>query len=348
MERKLGKHVCHHPNCRHDEMKSRRDDRLTDYTRSIDPARELKDIRLGDEVIESLRGCAEHLLTEDHIQEFKEEFIPGYKVKNNYEYALCVYMLLAFDMEDFTSRSCINELICYQEAEPSFKINGITFANRNAMILRGNCNGKKVVVKWSDCRDTVEEYDAYVRAEKAGCKVPWYRKYKLLDQDVLVLEELEPLDSKDNPYEVGVQILKILKNLHNGVGVHNDIKPDNIMKRRSNGSWEYLLIDYGGISLEKLGSNWKRRIWTPKWCSQRPHTKNQETSAKNDFIELVFTIKCLQIWSSMNETVDVETSDVQHGFRGKLLKCLDLIEGVSDSHERNRLIVDDLIKLLEG
>src|SRR5690606_12046539 len=72
---------------------------------------------------------------------------------------------------------------------------------------------------------------------------------------------------------------------------HSDIKPDNIMKRRSN-KWEYFLIDLGSISYEKDSYGYIRNSFTFGYCSQVAF-KGQITTNKYDLIELGFTLTWL-------------------------------------------------------
>ncbi len=86
----------------------------------------------------------------------------------------------------------------------------------------------------------------YQMLQEVGCDIPEiYFDWSLGLSRVLVMEKLYPLDETDSPIDVGLQILNQLRCVHT-VGVHQDIKPDNILKRVNDyGSIDYILVDYG-------------------------------------------------------------------------------------------------------
>ena len=165
------------------------------------------------------------------------------------------------------------------------------------------------------------------------------------------MEKLFPITKDDNEFEVALEVMKQLVYLHQ-FGIHNDIKPGNIMKRIVNGKPKYLLIDYGGVATQRLSYGFKRWIWSPKWTSQELHGKNQVTTAKNDFIELVYTMKTIQNMRNGEDkrhrrNKDGEEEDnIRTGFVGRLAKLHDRVEQVNpkDIKEEDYL---DIIRILE-
>ena len=135
------------------------------------------------------------------------------------------------------------------------------------------------------------------------------------------MEKLQKLNSSDDPYMVGAHVIRQLQFLHT-FGVHCDIKPGNIMKKGS----LYYLIDYGGVAKEKMGGGYRRWIWTPKWTSQRSHQKQQVCTAYNDFVELGFTMRHIQIWKKEEETCDVNKREIRTAFGGRLADYMRQVE----------------------
>lgn len=153
------------------------------------------------------------------------------------------------------------------------------------------------------------------------------------------MEELDPLDAKDDPYQVGIAILIQLQYLHQ-FAVHSGIKPDNIMKRyRSSTDLSYFLIDFGGTTTERLGYGYRRWLHSPEWTSQNRHVKNQITTPKNDFLELGFTMKSLSHWKSSGPDVHRARTD----FTGRLKRYM---KAVSDMSPRDSFKEENYEKLI--
>ena len=195
---------------------------------------------------------------------------------------------------------------------------------------------KPVIVKWyqSPKRNISYECDAYRKLEKIGCPVPWYSTcYRVWDNPVLVMEKLVNLGPSDNEYLLGIHVLNQLRFLHS-FAVHCDIKPQNIMKRETEQGNEYLLIDYGGISRERLRDEagrvypaYRRWVWSEKWSSQKSHVRNQPVTCKADFIELGYTMQAIQNWRKSRSRNDGE---YKTGFVGKLDKYMAYVRGRMD------------------
>lgn len=231
----------------------------------------------------------------------------------------------------------------YDHRGHSVRLEKMISVGRHVYVVLGiNDNEDPVVMKWyqSQNRNTEFEISIYQRLRRNNCITPWFSSsYKFWDFPVLVMEKLTPLDKDDDPYQVGVAVMQQLRYIHD-FGIHNDIKPGNIMKRMVDGNPTYLIIDHGGVTTERLGYGYRRWIWSPKWTSQTPHTRNQVTTPKNDFIELGFTMKTLQ-------NMTTKEKEIRSGFKGRLSAFMDRVHKVDKKHIKES-DYDDLIYILKN
>jgi len=231
---------------------------------------------------------------------------------------------------------------CYDHRGHTVRLEKEIAQGRHVYVISGKLDNEiPVVVKWyqSNKRDTLYEISIYKRLRKMNCDTPWFSSsYRFWDFPVLVMEKLQSLTKEDNEFEMMIQIIKQLIDLHT-FGIHNDIKPGNIMKRVTNGVSKYLLIDHGGVATQRLQYGYRRWIWSPKWTCQTPHASNQITTAKHDFIELGYTAKTMQNWRTGDDRI-------RKGFTGKLAKYMDRVEQINVKDVRPE-DYQDLIKILE-
>jgi len=189
------------------------------------------------------------------------------------------------------------------------------------------------------------ELECYSKLREMGMNIPWFTtSYKLLGEPVLIMEKLDPinLSKGDNPYKMGQEVLQQLKYI-NRLGVHNDLKPGNIMVRRGNhevfttkDSFKYVVIDYGGMALDKLEYGYKKHTRTPKFTSQKKTGKTQITTGLNDMIELGYVMNFLinQEETSSSDGIvtvnDVEPTpfDYRKDFSGRLKKYMKILKSV--------------------
>ena len=198
-----------------------------------------------------------------------------------------------------------------------------------------------IVVKWyqSNKRDTLYEIGIYKKLRHLKCPVPWFSStYEFWNSPVLVMERLQGLTKEDDEFEVAIEVIKQLRYLHQ-FGIHNDLKPGNIMKRMQNGKPVYFMIDHGGVATQPLGYGYRRWIWSPKWTCQRPHASNQITTPKHDFIELGYTMKTMQNWTTGD-------NHIRSGFTDKLAKYMDRVVRIDEKNVTGK-DYDDLIELLK-
>lgn len=186
-----------------------------------------------------------------------------------------------------------DKLYCYSlNSDSIIQLEHVLATHKNTVVLLGTHNNQKVVIKYykSNKKDTAHEIDIYAKLQKMGCNLPWFSKqFMILGQPVLVMERLSKINKRDDIYKIGNAVIEQLSYLHR-FGLHNDIKPDNIMKKKVGDRYEYYLIDYGGVSTEKMRYGYHRWIWTEKWTCQKKGEHNQISTPKHDFIELAYTL----------------------------------------------------------
>lgn len=253
-----------------------------------------------------------------------------------------IAMLRSIPSGDLLDEKWFPYVSCYDHRGHTVTLEKEITHGRYVYVIQGKLDGEiPVVVKWyqSNRRDTLYEISIYKRLRKMGCDTPWFSSsYRFWEAPVLVMEKLHPLSKDDNEFVVASEIMQQLTYLHQ-FGVHNDIKPNNIMKRISRGKAKYFLIDHGGVATVRLSYGYKRWIWSPKWTSQKMHAPNQVTTAKNDFLELAYTMKTIQNWRTGDDKI-------RSGFSGRLAKFVERVEKINprDITEKD---YTDLMKILQ-
>lgn len=215
---------------------------------------------------------------------------------------------------------------------------------KHAKVMEGVLKNERVIVKWykSKKRDIRYETSIYEKLVNMECPLlPWViTSYFCWNKPVLVIEKLQDLSTSENEYKLGVQIICQLKYLHT-FGVHCDLKPQNIMKRVNSNGTNYTMIDFGGVTTEKMEDGYRRWLWSPKWTSQESHVEKQLTSARHDFIELGYTMKALQNWRKTNNRND---GNVKKGYRGKLSEYMERVKKIGRVAKNDDY--DDLVTIL--
>ena len=211
----------------------------------------------------------------------------------------------------------------------------------NVAVLKGITNGgMSVIVKWfgSPKRTTEYELNVYKKLQKMKCPLPEFcLTCYFWNTRVLVMEVLEPLEDYDDEFRMGREVLDQLRYLHK-FAVHNGLKPDNVMKKKIDGIYQYFLIDYGGVAQEKFRYGYKRWLWSPHWTCQPKRTPNQVTTPKHDFIELGYTMKAIQ-------NLRTGKDDVRSHYKGKLKDYMYAVESM-DARRIKDSDYDSLISIL--
>lgn len=324
------------------------------------------------QIQDQAKGLAKIFSTHPLIDRLAKEFRKNGDVKSS-KVALYLAIMHHWDTFDLLHRRYYDIIYAFEPEGRYVEIDAHMGKRRSDRVRLFNCTlynpvEKKspvpVILKWykSSKRDTEYEVQVYAKLRDLKCKIPWMStSYMLWKTPVLIMEPLEPISGHDDVWEMGAQCIQQLRIVHK-IGVHNDLKPGNIMKRRfteksergvDRGDWEFLVIDYGGLTSEKAkdGVGYIRHVWTPKFTSQKRHEKNQVTYERHDLIELGFTIKGL-----LNERIEGKDTKknkrknplpVRDGFIGRLF---DYMHRVAEIDERNIKSKDyeDLILVLRG
>ena len=180
----------------------------------------------------------------------------------------------------------------------------ICYIQGNLLDIKDSNRIAPVIVKASDYDNRIEyEIQIYCKLRQLKCPIPWFSSsFYLWDRSVLVLESLTLLSDIDDPCQIGQDILQQLKYLHK-FGVHNNIKPNNIGVHLQNNKRNYFLLNYEGTATETLKYGYRRRVWPAHNSSQLPQCGNQVTTAKNDFLELGYTLRTMIQTSQQSEII---------------------------------------------
>jgi len=251
------------------------------------------------------------------------------------------YLLLFLNYQNNMPQNThhLKKLYAVSKSGRRMYFNDIIDSGGSKNVYLAKYNSKKYVLKWvtSDHRTITEEIDILLKLYNMNVPLyKFYTNYTFWNKPILCMEYLKPLNGKENEFKVGICILKILKKLHT-FGIHNDIKIDNIMKNNKN----IYLIDYGGVTTERKKHGFLRRCWTNKWSSQ-PKARNQLTTAKNDFLELGFTMYGLQL---LRKGISLTSQNIKNVKNKYIQRYMSKVNRI-DEKQINKNIYSVLIKLL--
>jgi hypothetical protein len=228
----------------------------------------------------------------------------------------------------FSDEKYYNDVWCYnKENTKKIKLVKLITNSDNVCLVKGLMlpGNSPVVVKMyqGSKKDTSYEVSIYKKIRKT-LNIPrvWFSSsFYFWGVNVLVMERLYPINGEDDEYEITRQIIPQMKELHK-LGCHNDIKIQNIMKRGiinndNTISIEYLIIDFGGFTTEKLKDGFKRLVWTPRTAAQKKES-NQVTYPYYDLIEFCHAMRQVQL-SRIGKK-----DNVKEGFLGKLKDIYDI------------------------
>lgn len=235
--------------------------------------------------------------------------------------------------------------LCYNKSGHVLRLDWNSIMRRSYHYpIQGYDRDKRVIVKiYRDNFPLDQEVNILQRLQKLNCPVPDFSTdYFFWNRPVLVLytDGTEDLTREDDPFVVAAQILQQLRYLHT-FAIHNNLKPDGIRKKTDgSGITTYFISNFHSSATERLEHGYRRHIWSPYFCCQVPHKTNQVTTPKHDFIELGYTIKVMQNWSTGEK-------GVRQGYIGKLEQYM---ERCSRIDEKNVLLsdYDDLTEILNG
>lgn len=309
----------------------------------------------------ALRKQAKSLISQFHkdpqVRSFVKYVCKTPHPNHNDEYVekvATIVALLKFIPVPRLIKKNLNKIECLGPNGGTIRLDKILTEGKHVRLFLGTetTNGDKVVVKWyqSGKRTTALENSMY---QRLGFPEPCYStEYELWGQPVLVMERLVSLDGEtDDIYTMGISVLRQLKDLHRW-GVHCDLKPGNIMKKKQGDGWRYLVIDYGGVATERFSHGFKRWIWSPKWTSQMRRSaagKEIICTAYHDFVELGFTMQTL-----FNDRKGISNAQgpgkdpIREGFRGRLKKYMDYITSCNETDQDWEPVRERLIEILTG
>jgi len=220
-------------------------------------------------------------------------------------------------VSSYLTPSNCKKIICHSQNIDLIKITSFHIAKKNIFILNGTLfkSGNKkfdIIVKMNKNKGYVErEIEIYNFLRSNNVPLLWFStSFKLIKENILVMEKLySVVESGAEPKDIAIDIIDQLSHIHK-FGIHSDIKPDNIMGRKhenkvfvksSGNDYNYLLIDFGGMSMTKHEDGYLRICHTGKFTSQKP-INNILSYPKNDLIELGYTLSYLY-WkkSGVNE-----------------------------------------------
>lgn len=290
-----------------------------------------------------------------------KEFKPSGEKDRKYAGCLAIKAMSLLDL--LNNKRLYKALYCYN-TKPGAPYGNFQFIDQitsddHVCLISGFITFKDVkvpmVMKYyrSPKRTIDYEIGCYKMIAEAGCEIPWMSgSYQLLGERVMIMERLYSIDESDKPEAIGIDVLKQLKLAHK-LGVHNDLKPPNIMVRRRDhevyvgerkDAFKYLIIDWGGMAREKLGAGYRRFIWNPKFTSQTKGEKNQVTGPFYDFLELGYTMGYLD-----GTRRGKKRFDHRKEFTGKFKRYMDEVRKYeSDPFNFPEDLYERLVSILEA
>jgi hypothetical protein len=199
-------------------------------------------------------------------------------------------------------RIYVDKIINFDEEKRIF----LGIITKDSPVLCRDTEEEKWIVKWNVTPNAGEEYtmdemDRWEMIESVGANVPKIIKgFMILDFSVVVMEKLYPLEVQDYNQKLVMSTVSFIEKLL-PIGVHNNIKPSNIMKRiGSKGEINYLVADIGSMTIQPLLYGFKRFHWSPYWSSQVVDLETV-TTVKNDLLELGYVLTLLSKIDSVND-----------------------------------------------
>jgi hypothetical protein len=166
------------------------------------------------------------------------------------------------------------------------------------------------VVKWNVREDvgrvlTDSEIEKWKTIENNGTQIPKVVSgFKILDFPVVVMEKLNPLEPSDYNQKLVVSIVNYIERIL-PIGVNNNLKPSNILKRVEKNETTYFVADVTMMTTKEMDYGYQRFSWSPSWTSQVVDL-DTITTVKNDLLEFGYVL----VWLSQgDEILDKERSD---------------------------------------
>lgn len=188
--------------------------------------------------------------------------------------------------------------LCVNDLKVFFGVN-----DRHVILYEGKLENNPVILKYycvTNKLDVTREMEISCKLRKLGCPIFWFSTSFFVHstdnpsfkKPIMLMKKLarsqDRLLDKNDEYKLGLDVIEQLKYIHK-IGVHCDLKPDNILY--DNVKNYFYVIDYGGLTDEKLEDGYRRRVWSPNWASQdKDDRDNKICYFYHDLIELGYTI----------------------------------------------------------
>jgi hypothetical protein len=184
---------------------------------------------------------------------------------------------------------------------------------------------------------TFQAFEKWRQVSNTGANVPKiYTDFYILDFPVIVVEQLTPLDASDYNQKLVMSIVSYIEKII-PIGVNNNIKPSNIMKRiNKDSSITYIVTDVEMMTTEEKAYGYKRYSWSPEWTSQVVDI-NTITTVKNDLLEFGYTLNYLAQMQDAQAELDL----------AQQIRIIEMPEELNDWMERVRIIDEQNIKLVD-
>jgi len=159
------------------------------------------------------------------------------------------------------------------------------------------------VIKWNVQEDvgeelTESEMEKWRMIENNGAQIPRIVSgFMILDFQVIVMEKLYPLEPKDYNQKLIVSIVSYIEKIIS-IGVNNNIKPSNILKRIDKNNVTYLIADVTMMTTTEKDYGYQRFSWSPSWASQVVDL-DTITTVKNDLLEFGYVL----VWLSYGDEI---------------------------------------------
>jgi hypothetical protein len=200
------------------------------------------------------------------------------------------------------------------------------------------------VIKWNVHEEdqmgeklTREEISRWKTLKNMGAEVPTLLDgFMILDFPVLVMEKLEALEPQDYNQKLVLSVISFIEKIH-PMGVLNNLKPPNILKKIKGDETKYYIADIGMMTTEEKNYGYQRFSWCPIWASQVVDS-DEITTIKNDLLEFGYILNWL---SFGKEILDAKRSEnIKHNVR-----ILPRKQEVYDWLERVRIINEQDIQM---
>lgn len=241
---------------------------------------------------------------------------------------------------DIGDRIYVKDILRFDDSQ--HVVQGFLTKNSPSMCT-GSGEDELWIVKWNVDPEVGEEltsnaFEKWDKIKNIGAETPkFYNNFYILDFPVIVMENLEPLEPTDYNQKLVLSIVSYIEKIIS-VGVNNNIKPSNIMKR-SKGVETYIVVDVEKMTTEEKDYGYKRFSWSPDWASQVVDS-NTITTVKNDLLEFGYTLNYLSKLDQISDA-SVDKKVVEQ------VRISEMPEELQRWTDRVRLIDEQDIKLAD-